>query len=393
MKILRKCIISLSIITIFLPNVSFAKDIDKYSKSSILINQQTGRVLYEKDADTKRPFASVSKIMTFLLAVEAIENGRVKEDDIIKIDKDIAKINGSSYKLKAGEEVPLIELMKGLMIVSGNDAAVAIANHIGGNTENFVKMMNDKAKEIGLKSTNFVNPNGLPIYDINNEKALPKENISTAREIVLLCKYLLDNYEKQTIEITDMQTYTYDKRSFCKNNTNALLSIIPEVDGIKTGYTGNAGYCLAFSMKLNKDEKNEIDTRLIGVTLGANHKNKRLEASRNILNYGKNNFKTFKITEKDQLIGKKYIKGIEELEVILKTSNDFYQTLGLDEEIKTQVTLKELSYPIKKGDVLGVIKYYTQNGESLGDVEIISDNTIDKISFESRLKMIINNYK
>lgn len=158
-----------------------------------------------------------------------------------------------------------------------------------------------KAKEIGMINTSFVNPNGLPIYDLQNPKALPKENISTARDIAKLGKYMFDNYEKEVVAITDMQTYSYPERNFQKNNTNALLGIIPAVDGIKTGYTGNAGYCLAFSMVVDKDKDNEIRHRMIGVVLGANHKEKRTSASLSILRYGKENFSTKRVMEKDKL--------------------------------------------------------------------------------------------
>ena len=134
-KGVKKLIVSIVICAFLTPTFSYSDDnnrVDKFSKSSILIDQLTGRVLYEKEADAKRPLASLSKMMTFLLAIEAIEEGKVKKDDIITVDKSIAKVRGSSYHLKEGEKIPLIELMKGLMIVSGNDAAVAITKHIKG---------------------------------------------------------------------------------------------------------------------------------------------------------------------------------------------------------------------------------------------------------------------
>lgn len=389
----KRLLIFIMIISFISPSTIYAKpkNIDKYSKSSILIDQDTNRVLFEKNPDAKLPLASLSKMMTFLLAIEAIENKEVKANDIIEIDKSIASIRGSSYKLKVGEKVPLIELMKGLMIVSGNDAAVAISKHIGKDQKKFVKRMNKKAKEIGMINTNFVNPNGLPIYDLNNPKALPKQNISTARDIATLGKYMFDNYEKQVVSITNMTTYSYPERGFVKNNTNALLRIIPNVDGIKTGYTGNAGYCLSFSMKIDKDENNDKEHRIIGVVLGANHKDKRLASSISILNYGRDNFKTKKVMDKDNLIGKKYIKGLEELEVTLVPENELYLILGKEENLNTQVTFKEISYPIKKGEILGVIKYYTDTGEILGSINIVSDNDINNASLKTRIKMILAN--
>ena len=390
-KRLKKLLLLTFILILSLPTLIFADDnnkIDRYSRSSILIDQNTNRVMFEKDPDAKRPLASLSKMMTFLIALEAIENKEVNKNDIITIDKDMAKVKGSTYHLKVGEKVPLYELMKGLMIVSGNDASIAIAKHISKDVNTFVKRMNEKAKELGMVNTNFVNPNGLPIYDLQNPKAPAKENISTARDIAKLGKYMFDNYEKEVVAVTDMQTYSYPERGFQKNNTNALLGIIPAVDGIKTGYTGNAGYCLAFSMIVDKDEKNEIRHRMIGVVLGANHKDKRLSASLSLLKYGKENFSTTKVMEKDQLIAKKYIKGINDLEVVLKSKDELYATLKNTENLKSQITLKELKYPIKKGDTLGVIKYYTETGQVIGSVDIISDNNMDNISLVNKIKMI-----
>lgn len=389
-----KKIISFILILAFVtPYTIFAtekeKEVDKYSLSSILIDQDTNRVLYAKNPDEKRPLASLSKMMTFLIAIEAIEKKQVSPKDKIKITKKIASVKGSSYHLKENEEVELIELMKGLMIVSGNDAAIAIATHIGKSPEQFVKIMNKKAKDIGMSNTHFVNPHGLPIYDLQNPKAEPKQNISTARDIATLGKYMFDNYEKQVTSVTDMVTYSNPNRGFEKNNTNPLLRIIPDVDGIKTGYTGNAGYCLSFSMNVKK-QNDMRKYRVIGVSLGANHKNKRLSASLDMLNYGKENYHTEKVIRKNDLIGKKYIKGLEELEVELRTKDELYTILGNEENLNTQLTLKELEYPIKKGDVLGVIKYYTDNGEILGSIDIVSAKDVDDASLITKVKMLFS---
>ncbi len=390
-KRLKNLLLLTFVLILSLPTFIYCDDnnkVDRYSRSSILIDQNTNRVMFEKDPDAKRPLASLSKMMTFLIAIEAIENKEVNKNDIITIDKDMAKVKGSSYHLKVGEKVPLYELMKGLMIVSGNDASIAIAKHISKDVNTFVKRMNEKAKELGMTNTTFVNPNGLPIYNLQNPKEPPKENISTARDIAKLGKYMFDNYEKEVIAITDMQVYSYPERGFQKNNTNALLGIIPAVDGIKTGYTGNAGYCLAFSMVVDKDEKNEIRHRMIGVVLGANHKEKRLSASLSLLRYGKDNFSTKKVMEKDQLIGKKYINGLEELEVVLKSKDELYATLKNTENLNSQITLKELKYPVKKGDIIGVIKYFTETGQVIGSVDVISANDIDNASLVTKIKMI-----
>ena len=392
-KFVSKVLLLSIILNILTTSISLAYDnIDRYSKGSILIDQLTNRTLYEKNPDKKMPLASLSKMMTFLIAIESIKEGKVKENDIIEIDQEIAKVKGSSYKLKVGEKVPLIELMNGLMIVSGNDAAIAIAKHIGGSVDDFVKIMNKKTKELGMKNTSFVNPNGLPIYSLKEPSKPPKENISTPRDISILAKYMFDNYEKEVTSITDKQVYSYPERGFCKNNTNVLLQLIPDVDGVKTGYTGNAGYCLCFSMKTHKDDKNDCDNRLIGVVLGTNHKNKRTQASMSLLEYGKQNYKTKNIAQKDELVGKKYICGIPDMEVALKTEEALYIVCNEDEDIKSEVTLKEINYPIKQGELLGVIKYYDSNGNELGKLNIVSKNNLDEISFKNKMKILLKKY-
>ncbi len=389
-KLISKVLlISIIFNTLMFSNCFAYDNIDRYSKGSILIDQLTGRVLYEKNPDKKMPLASISKMMTFLIAIENIQSEKVKKEDIVKIDKETAKVRGSSYKLKEGEEVPLIELMKGMMIVSGNDAAVAIAKHISGNVDDFVKLMNDKATKLGMNNTVFVNPNGLPVYNLKKPKEPPKENISTPRDIAILGKYMFDNYEKEVTSITDMQIYSYPERNFCKNNTNVLLQLIPNVDGVKTGYTGNAGYCLCFSMKINKEGNNEKENRLIGVVLGTNHKEKRTSSSLALLNYGKENFNTKVVLQKGDLLGKRYVCGIDELEISLKINDDLYIVSREDEKIKSEVTIKEINHKIKKGDIIGVVKYYDSYGKELGRVDVISGNDLNKISFKTRIKMLI----
>ena len=393
-KFVSKILLISILLNIFTFNTCLAYDnIDRYSKGSILIDQLTNRTLYEKNPDKKMPLASLSKMMTFLIAIESIKEGKVKENDIIEIDAEIAKVKGSSYKLKVGEKVPLIELMNGLMIVSGNDAAIAIAKHIGGSVDDFVKIMNKKTKELGMKNTKFINPNGLPVYNLKEPSKPPMENISTPRDISILAKYMFDNYEKEVTSITDKEIYSYPERGFCKNNTNVLLQLIPDVDGVKTGYTGNAGYCLCFSMKTYKgNNKSDCDNRLIGVVLGTNHKNKRTQASMSLLKYGKENFATKNIIKKDQLIGKKYIYGIPEMEVCLKAQDNLYITCKQNENIKSEVTLKEINYPIKKGDSLGVIKYYNSDGIELGRLDIISENNLEEITFKNKMKIFLREH-
>lgn len=184
-----------------------------------------------------------------------------------------------------------------------------------------------------------------------------------------------------------MEIYINLDRSFEKSNINVLLRIILEVDGIKIGYIGNVGYCLLFFMVVNKNDKNEKKCRVIGVVLGINYKNKRIFVLLVLLKYGKENFNMKKVIDKDSFIGKKYIKGMKELEVILKVKDEFYIILKGDESIKLEVKIKNIEYFVKKGDIMGIIKYYINLGDLFGSVDIVSNNSIDNVLLKIKLKM------
>ncbi len=274
-KILKKLTAIMLAVLFVIPATGYAAEAKKkpvaeiYSKNSILVDQKTGRVITSKEPDKQVPLASISKVMTFYVAQDAIKNGEVKKDDLVTIDKKMLKVSGSTMHLKEGEKVKFNELLKGLMIVSANDGAVAIASHVcKGDVDAFVDRMNAKAKELGMKNTYFINPNGLPIYDWTKKDGDPKQNHSTARDIATMTKNLLDDYEEETIAITDCKLDHDPSRDCNYYNTNPLLHMHSNVDGLKTGYTDLAGYCLVFTDKMNSDGKSDIDNRMIGVVMG-----------------------------------------------------------------------------------------------------------------------------
>ncbi|WFD11660.1 D-alanyl-D-alanine carboxypeptidase family protein [Tepidibacter hydrothermalis] len=383
---------TLIIVFVLFTNVSNAQnyDMDKYIKASILINQESGTVLYEKNADQQMPCASLTKMMTLLVTLDSIKNNKVSKNDIVEISSKAAKTRGSTYRLKTGEKVKLINLMKGIMVVSGNDAAVAISEHVGGDTKTFVSMMNKKAKEIGMNKTSYINPNGLPVYGINGDMKTPKENMSTARDLSLLAKYLIDNYKQDVLAITSIKTHTNYKRGFIGNNTNALLRIMPGVDGLKTGFTGRAGYCLASTMNIKSTNENNKDFRVISVVLGGQSSKKRTSASKELLEYAKNNFNKIRIVKKDTFIGKTYLYGESELEINLKTKEDLWVVKKDKEKIERSIILDKLTYPINIGDKVGKINYYTQDGVNVASIDIVSDSEIKTISMKTKLKLFID---
>lgn len=389
---MKSKIATLIIVFALFTNIANAENynMDKYVKSSILIDQERGTVLHSKNADEQMPCASLTKMMTLLVTLDSIKNKKVSKNDVVEISSKAAKTRGSTYRLKTGEKVKLINLMKGIMVVSGNDAAVAISEHVGGDTKTFVSMMNKKAKEIGMNKSSYINPNGLPVYGINGDMKTPKENMSTARDLSILAKYLIDNYKKDVLAITSIQTHTNYKRGFIGNNTNALLRIMPGVDGLKTGFTGRAGYCLASTMSVKGTNENNKDFRVISIVLGGQSSKKRTSASKELLEYAKNNFNKNRIVKKDTFIGKTYLYGENELEINLKTKEDLWVVKKDKEKMERSIILDKLTYPINIGDKVGKINYYTQDGVNVASTDIVSDSEINAMPMKIKLKLFID---
>ncbi|OPJ57024.1 D-alanyl-D-alanine carboxypeptidase family protein [Alkalithermobacter paradoxus] len=360
------------------------QNIDRYIKAGILMDEDSGRIVYEYNIHDQVAIASLTKMMTFLVALEAIRNNEVSKHDTVTISQNAARLRGSTYNLRTGEEVELIELLKALMIVSGNDAAVAIAEHIAGTESNFVQLMNNKAREIGMYKTVFFNSHGLPIYKMDDRI----ENLSSAKDLSILVKYLLDNYREETLSVTSIKTYSNPKRNFERSNTNPLMSIFPEVDGIKTGYTGLAGYCLAFTLNVKSEDKNDRDFRLIGLVLGSGNQKERLAGSKNLLEYGRDNFIKTKILSKHEYISTRYLFGSNELPVDLISEEEIWVFKGKDENLNTEIKLNDLSFPVRKNDVIGTLTFTSENGEILGSVNLISNTEIKWIPIKIQLELL-----
>jgi D-alanyl-D-alanine carboxypeptidase len=219
------------------------------ARSAILINAADGQVLYEQNADSPIPPASVTKILTLYLVFDAIKKGQIHPWDMVKVSRRAANTCGSRMGLRAGKDVPMEELIKGIAVVSGNDAAVAAAEHLSGNVENFVAKMNIKARELGMGNSEFMTPNGLPA----------KDQVTTARDLAKLSLSYIQHYP-EALHIHSMTSYTYNKASH--HNANRLLGTCPGVDGIKTGFVCASGFNLSATAKRG-------DVRLIAVVMGA----------------------------------------------------------------------------------------------------------------------------
>lgn len=398
-KILKKLTAIMLAVLFVIPATGYAAEAKKkpvaeiYSKNSILVDQKTGRVITSKEPDKQVPLASISKVMTFYVAQDAIKNGEVKKDDIVTIDKKMLKVSGSTMHLKEGEKVKFNELLKGLMIVSANDGAVAIASHVcKGDVDAFVERMNAKAKELGMKNTYFINPNGLPIYDWTKKDGDPKQNHSTARDIATMTKNLLDDYEEETIAITDCKLDHDPSRDCNYYNTNPLLHLHSNVDGLKTGYTDLAGYCLVFTDKMNSDGKSDIDNRMIGVVMGNWCKEDRVRSANALYNLGEN-FETKLMCKKGETVATGNIDNISGLDNIdLQPKRDCYGVVKNNEDITEKVRYTKVDATPNEETTVAYLDYIDQYGDVIQSVPLVSSD-LEHISLVSRAKLMGNKIK
>ena len=398
-KLLKKLTAIMLAVLFVIPATGYAAEAKKkpvaeiYSKNSILVDQKTGRVITEKEPDRQVPLASISKVMTFYVAQDAIKNGEVKRDDLVTINKKMLKVSGSTMHLKEGEKVRFNELLKGLMIVSANDGAVAIASHVcKGDVDAFVDRMNAKAKELGMKNTYFINPNGLPIYDWTKKDGDPKQNHSTARDIATMTKNLLDDYEKETMAITDCKLDHDHSRDFNYYNTNPLLHMHSNVDGLKTGYTDLAGYCLVFTDKMNSDGKSDIDNRMIGVVMGNWCKEDRVRSANALYNLGEH-FETKLMCKKGETVATGNIDNISDLDNIdLQPKRDCYGVVKNDEEITEKVRYLKIDATPNEETTVAYLDYIDKYGDVIQSVPLVSSD-LEHISFVSRAKLMGNKIK
>lgn len=355
----------LLMLSLFLSINTKAKDISTLSSpSAILMDGYTGKVLFEKDPDTKLPPASVTKIMTMLLVMEAESRGEIKFDDIVTVSENAAKKEGSHIFLSAGEQISIRDLMKGVAVASGNDASIALGEHLSGSHEKFVEKMNQRAKELGMTNTHFVNCNGL---DADG-------HLTTARDIGIMTVELLKH--PKIFEFTTIWMDTLRDGTFGLANTNKLIRFYEGANGMKTGSTSKAGCCISATALRD-------GMQLVAVVMGAPNSQERFSDASALLNYGFGGFENTVLGKSDKVY--KYLnvnRGVEETAPIL-LKNDFSAVLakGGAKNVTSKENLPEfLEAPVKKGQVIGNITYY--DGETqIGQVDLISGGDIEKISF------------
>ena len=388
---MKKILISICIILLIFPmyvNASETEVVNKEtdstlasnSKSAILIEATTGKIIFEKNSHEKLAPASMTKIMSMLLIMENIDKGVIKWEDKVTVSKHASSMGGSQILLETGEVMTVYDMFKGIAVASGNDAVVALGEYIAGSEEEFVKMMNDKVKELGLKDTVFKNPHGL---DTAN-------HYSSAYDMAFIAKELV-KYEK-IFEFTSIYE-DYLRKGTAKElwlvNTNKLVRFNPIVDGLKTGFTKEAGYCLTSTAKKN-------NMRLISVVMGEPDTNTRSSETTSLLDYGFAKYKVESIVTKKTVIDKIEIEKAKDKSIEIVPVNDYSvitEKTNKIGKITYDLKLKNLKLPIKKGDIIGTINIKEDN-KTIANVDVTVKKDIAKSNifglYGTYLKNILN---
>ncbi|KKK33291.1 D-alanyl-D-alanine carboxypeptidase [Mesobacillus campisalis] len=345
-------------------SVQLAED----ASSAILIERDTGKILYEKNSNEQLPPASMTKIMTMVLIMEALDKGTLKMDEKIRTSEYAASMGGSQIFLEPGEEMTVEQMLKGIAIGSANDASVAMAERLAGSEEEFVKRMNAKVKELGLENTQFKNVTGLPT----------KDHYSTAHDMAVMAKELLkyEGITKFTGQYEDYLREDTDKK-FWLVNTNRLVRFYPGVDGLKTGFTNEAKYCLTATAQ--KD-----GMRVVAVVFGAPTSKSRNAQVSKMLDYAFSQYQSHPMFKKGHTLGQAPVsKGSgkkvnvvtsERISILTKKGENF-------DNIQQEITLKKnLKAPIQKGDPIGTLKLM-QDGKLLAESKLVANESVEKANW------------
>ncbi len=374
---MKKIIVVLSIILCLgIRNVK-AQEIDLAgnAKSAILIESSTGTILYEKNSHEKLHPASMTKMMSMLLIIEAIEKEVISWDDIVTVSKNASDMGGSQILLEIGEQMSVRDLFKGIAVASGNDAVVAMAEKLAGTEQVFVSMMNNRAKELGLKDTHFSNSHGLDSSD----------HYSSAYDMSLIAKELVKH--EVVLEYTSIYEDYLRKdtdRKFWLVNTNKLVRFYSGVDGLKTGYTALSGHCLTATAKKN-------NMRIIAVVMGEKDSVTRNSEVSSMLDYGFATYNIEQVLSKNSDIGNIYIENGKQEYVKLVPLEDvtiLYKKNDLKPTTTYEVVLDKVKAPIKIGDIVGKL-LIKDNSNIIRNVDITIEQNINKANiFELYLRYL-----
>lgn len=346
-------------------NVLAEEDFASNGKSAILVDNLSGKVLYEKNADEKLAPASMTKLASMLMVMEAIDNGNLKFEDKVTISEEAANMGGSQVFLQAGEVYTVYDLLKSVAIASGNDAVVALAEKIGGSQSGFIDMLNKRLKEIGATNTNFVNAHGLDA----------EGHYSTARDMSIIARELLKH--PKILEFTSIYEEYLEKNDGSRIwlvNTNKLVRFYDGVDGLKTGFTKTAGYCLTATASKN-------NFRLISVVMGEDTSENRSSDIVKMLNYGFNTFKINIIKTKGESLGKVRVeKGKQDKAniVLLNDATEILKNTDPVTEYSFNLNVNKIKAPVKVGDIVGTAEIIDSEGNIVDEVDVTVEKDIKK---------------
>ncbi|MBQ9940687.1 MAG: D-alanyl-D-alanine carboxypeptidase [Clostridia bacterium] len=341
-------------------------------RSALLMETSSGKILVEKDIDQKLPIASVTKIMTLLLVMEAIDNGSLKTDDIVTVSENAASMGGSQAFMEPGEQMTVHDMLKAVVVSSANDGAVALGEHLAGSEQAFVQKMNLRAKELGMNNTEFINITGLD----NTET-----HLSTARDVAIMSRELLKHsliFDYTTIWIDSIRD-----GKFGLSNTNKLIRFYPGANGLKTGSTSKAKFCISASAKRD-------NMQLIAVVLAAPSGNERTAVAKQLLDYGFANYAVYIPPEED--LPNVPVKGgkMPFCRVSFDPNDKILVLKGQENKISRSISVAEsISAPVDKGQTIGKITY-TLDDKVICEKDITALEDIQKVGFADIFKEILS---
>ena len=336
-------------------------DLGLNAKSAILMEESTGNILYESNPDERLPIASVTKVMTMLLIMEAVDSGKISLDDMVTVSENAMSYGGSTMFLETGEQLTVNDMLKGIAVASANDGCVAMAEHLAGSESAFVDMMNEKAKELGMENTHFMNTNGLDEDD----------HYSSARDVAIMSRELMKH--ETIFNYTSIWMDTLRGGKFQLANTNKLIRFYDGANGLKTGSTSKALCCLSAAAKRN-------DMQLIAVVLGAPTSAERFASAKSLLDYGFANYAVnTQITAGDQVQKIAVEKGVEkEVGVVAGDSCSTLVKKGQEDNITKEIKIDEtITAPIEAGQKIGTMTI-SRDGEVIADIDLNASSAVEK---------------
>lgn len=336
-------------------------DLGLNAKSAILMEESTGNILYESNPDERLPIASVTKVMTMLLIMEAVDSGKISLDDMVTVSGNAMSYGGSTMFLETGEQLTVNDMLKGIAVASANDGCVAMAEHLAGSESAFVDMMNEKAKKLGMENTHFMNTNGLDEDD----------HYSSARDVAIMSRELMKH--ETIFNYTSIWMDTLRGGKFQLANTNKLIRFYDGANGLKTGSTSKALCCLSAAAKRN-------DMQLIAVVLGAPTSAERFASAKSLLDYGFANYAVnTQITAGDEVQKIAVEKGVDkEVGVVASDSCSTLVKKGQEDNITKEIKIDEtITAPIEAGQKIGTMTI-SRDGEVIADIDLNASSAVEK---------------